>query len=63
MSVRRSYDSRFYRLSKFIVVFIIIFALIASYKSKIKLSESMMIIIICILGLIIQKYMNKIQKI
>ena len=63
MSVRRLYNSRFYRLSKFIVVFIIIFALIASYKSKIKLSESMMIIIICILGLIIQKYMNKIQKI
>lgn len=63
MSVRRAYDSRFYRLSKFIVVFIIIFALIASYKSKIKLSESVMIIIICILGLIIQKYMNKIQKI
>ncbi|WP_133016903.1 EAL domain-containing protein [Clostridium cuniculi] len=63
MSVRRSYDSRFYRLSKFIVVFIIIFALIDSYKSKIKLSESIMIIIICILGLIIQKYMNKIQKI
>lgn len=63
MSVRRSYDSRFYRLSKFIVVFIIIFALIASYKSKIKLSESIMIVIICILGLIIQKYMNKIQKI
>lgn len=63
MSIRRSYDSGFYKLSKFIVVFIIIFALIASYKNRIKLSESIMIIIICILGLITQKYINKIQKI
>ena len=45
------------------MVFIIIFALIASYKNRIKLSESIMIIIICILGLIITKYINKIQKI
>ena len=63
MGVGKSYDSRFYILSKFILVFIIIFALIASYKNIIKLSEGVMCIIICILGLIIQKYINKIQKI
>lgn len=63
MGVGKSYDSRFYILSKFILVFIIIFALIASYKNIIKLSEGVMSIIICILGLIIQKYINKIQKI
>lgn len=60
MSVRGSYYSR---LNKFIVVFIIIFTLIASYKGRIKLSESIMSIIICILALIIQKYINKVQNI
>ena len=60
MSVRGSYYSR---LNKFIVVFIIIFTLIASYKGRIKLSESIMSIIICILVLIIQKYINKAQNI
>lgn len=60
MSVRGSYYSR---LNKFIVVFIIIFTLIASYKGRIKLSESIMSIIICILSLIIQKYINKVQNI
>lgn len=63
MGVGKSYDSRFYILSKFILGFITIFALIASYKNIIKLSEGVMSIIICILGLIIQRYINKIQKI
>lgn len=63
MSFRGSYDSRFYGVSKFLVVFIIIFVLIASYNSKIRLSESIMIITISILGVVIQKYENKIQKI
>lgn len=63
MSFKVAGDSRFYRLSKFLVIFIIIFVFVASYNSKIRLSESIMIIIICILGLIIQKYLNKIQKI
>ena len=62
MSVRRLYYSRFYRLSKFIVVFIIIFTLMASYKGRIKLSESIMSIIICILGLIIQKIDNEYKR-
>ena len=63
MSVRRAYHSKVYRLSTFIVIFIIIFTLIAGYETKIKLSESIMIITICILVFIIQKYMKKIQKI
>lgn len=62
MSVRRLYYSRFYRLSKFIVVFIIIFTLMASYKGRIKLSESIMSIIICILALIIQKIDNEYKR-
>lgn len=63
MGVGKLYYSRFYILSKFILVFITVFALIASYKNIIKLSEGVMSIIICILGLIIQKYIIKIQKI
>ena len=63
MSVKRAYDSKLYRLSTFIVVFIIIVTLIASYETKIKLSESIMILTICILLLIIQKNMKKIKKI
>ena len=63
MSFKGSCDSRFYRVSKLLVVFIIIFVFVASYSSKIKLSESIMIITICILGLIIQKYVNNIKKI
>ena len=37
MGVGKSYDSRFYILSKFILGFITIFALIASYKNIINI--------------------------
>ena len=62
MNLKGSYDSRFYRISKIFVMFIIIFTIGASYNNKIRLSESIMIIIICILLLFIQECINKIQK-
>ena len=49
MNLKGSYDSRFYRISKIFVTFIIIFTIGAGYNNKIRLSESIMIIIICIL--------------
>ena len=62
MNLKGSYDSRFYRISKIFVMFIIIFTIGAGYNNKIRLSESIMIIIICILLLFIQECINKIQK-
>ena len=62
MGFRESYDSRFYRVSKIFAVFIVIIAFISSYNNRIKLSESIMITIICVLLLFIQECINKIQK-
>lgn len=62
MNLKGSYDSRFYRISRIFVMFIIIFTIGAGYNNKIRLSESIMIIIICILLLFIQECINKIQK-
>ena len=62
MNLKGSYYSRFYRISKIFVMFIIIFTIGAGYNNKIRLSESIMIIIICILLLFIQECINKIQK-
>lgn len=62
MNLKGSYDSRFYRISKIFVMFIIIFTIGAGYNNKIRLSESIMIIIICILLLFIQECINKTQK-
>lgn len=63
MRLKGSYHSGFYRLSKVFVIFIIIFTFGASYNNKIRLSESIMITIICVLLLFIQECINKIQKI
>ena len=58
MNLKASYDSRFYRISKIFVMFIIIFTIGAGYNNKIRLSESIMIIIICILLLFILSFLE-----
>ena len=63
MRLKGSYHSGFYRLSKVFVIFIIIFTFGASYNNKIRLSESIMITIICVLLLFIPECINTIQKI
>lgn len=63
MVFRGSYDSRFYSVSKIFAIFIVIIAFGFSYNNRIKLSESIMITVICILLLFIQKYRNKIKEI
>ena len=62
MVFRGSYDSRFYSVSKIFAIFIVIIAFGFSYNNRIKLSESIMITVICILLLFIQKYRNKIKE-
>lgn len=63
MSFDREYDSKFYKMGKVFVLFLIIIAFLLQHSQVIKLTEFTMIIIICFLLLIIQKYIVRIKGI